>query len=68
MPIVERLELEEAREWMQPHFVRVDAEVVREDLEGCPNCNAKLVYEGRKGEGVYLAFAYCSECDYTEEF
>ncbi len=66
--IIERWELEEAREEMQPRFVEIDAEVVAENSDACPDCKGKLFYEGLKSNNSYPAFAVCPNCDYTEEF
>jgi hypothetical protein len=66
--IIERSDLNQARETMRPYFNHCDAEIVSEDMQGCPRCNKPLRYEGRCGEEGYRAFAYCPRCDYTEEF
>ena len=66
--IIERWELEEARENMNRCHVCIDAQAVAEDTNACPHCGRGLVYEGLSDENGYRAFALCPNCDYTEEF
>src|SRR5579883_602322 len=54
--IVEREELESARQVMREHYVSIDAEIIAESDDLCPNCALPLRYQGLKNENAYRAF------------